>query len=47
MLINGKKHLTPCADIELFESLKEAQKNYEFLDRVKLEQELQNLNTAK
>lgn len=42
-----KKHLTPCADIELFESLKEAQKNYEFLDRVKLEQELQNLNTAK
>lgn len=39
-----REHLTLCIDIDFFKSFKAAREQYEFLDRVKLEQELKNTN---
>ncbi len=38
-----KEKLTPCTSIEIFDSFEMAQKKYEFLDRVAIEQELRNI----
>lgn len=38
-----KEHLTPCANVEFFESFEMAQEKYEFLDRAELERELRNV----
>ena len=38
-----KEKLTLCTSIELFDSFEMAQKKYEFLDRVAIEQELRNI----
>ena len=44
----GWKHnMITCNDIEFFESFEVAQEKYEFLDRGKLEQELQKIKIAK
>lgn len=42
-----KEHRIPYTNIEFFESFKEAQEKFEFLDRVKLEQELRNVKITK
>ena len=42
-----KEKLTPCTSIELFDSFEMAQKKYEFLDRVAIEQELRNIEQKK
>ena len=38
-----KENMTPCDNIEFFESFEIAEKKYDFLDRIKLEQELKKI----